>query len=633
MPQVREGEVHKGKGLGAGLGRRASSCSSVNEIGNRGGDSGNFSSSNNNNNNNNNNNTRDSSNNKNSSSSSNNNDKASLSSGSFSFKSESCRSGMSQCESDGAFSSRSSFLPSGVDLDHQVGTGTATAVKATKGWRIPTGRRARSYLISFIETVAGAMIRFALWGDRMVDGCFPSKWHRRHTAFLVNASFNLAVFVQQLLTDRVTPRQGLLVVASWFASLSILNGTVSMITLGAEDGRWLADRHFRYAVLWKAGMLSTKCILLAMPVMKPVDMGATWSCGPKALCPAWCTDAGDGFCSKVGDSCSCIAAKKSSVILILTIITNLALLALNMQDVTFFCRHRLPPLWPDWRLGLRARAALLGAFGVNMAQFMLGAMLSFSPAMCYMLDFEAALQLAGSIFPLSLLANEAKWVLESWQNRAPQNCPSAPIHTSLGLQVFGWMSTSMCAIVAWRLSPPDPETCDRQCVFIYPALRLVLAAASFSSFCASLMIPNRRPPREIDFDTLNDTSDALEVPSTRQDETLLSPSFLPSLREITTQEANERQERQCSPSAQTPAAPILQPAPGSSAGALIEMSWTRTKEPSSSSSSVPASHASMVHPTVGEEEVERGEGANEDDGWIDCAEGSEQQEQKAQQQR
>ncbi|CAE7481427.1 unnamed protein product, partial [Symbiodinium necroappetens] len=221
----------------------------------------------------------------------------------------------------------------------------------------------------------------------------------------VNACVSTAVCMYQYLQSDSSPRETLLAVVLCFGLLSIFT---SAVALSSDSFQWeqKLDRHFRWSVLWKVDMLASKVVLLAIPqASSVVQMDSIMSCGFDTFCPSHCLDQG-GYCtrSNIAGSpvCKCSKREVNWAVYILTAITSFLLCTLTM-DLAAFWSARLMPWRESGLRRLRGAVALVGAAGVNLTSCFFALLVS------------VALFSVLPLVPLTLVANEARWILATWK--------------------------------------------------------------------------------------------------------------------------------------------------------------------------------------------------------------------------
>eukprot|EP00439_Symbiodinium_sp_Y106_P051927 s417_g6.t3 len=246
---------------------------------------------------------------------------------------------------------------------------------------------------------------------------FLKSWQGRHWVMVVNACISTAVCTYQYLQSDPSPRETLLAVVLCFGLLSIFT---SAFALSSDAFQWeeKLDRHFRWSVLWKVDMLASKVVLLAIPqASSVVQMDSIKSCGFDAFCPSDCVNQG-GYCtrSNIAGSpvCKCSRREVNWAVYVLTAITSFLLCMLTM-DLAAFWSARLTPWRESGLRRLRGAAALVGAAGVNLTSCFFALLVSVAPAECYLLDLPTALCSVLPLIPLTLVANEARWILATWK--------------------------------------------------------------------------------------------------------------------------------------------------------------------------------------------------------------------------
>merc|ERR1712226_306366 len=106
-----------------------------------------------------------------------------------------------------------------------------------------------------------------------------------------------------------------------------------------------------------------------------------------------------------------------------------------------------------------------------------------------MLAFNAVTFLAVPVIPLSLLANEAKWVLDTWSENPMQH---APIYETGGLYSFSLAAavacfTALLGLVKAEMPAPPGRTTLCNCLRSIALLTFPLAAV------CSIMVGNLKP--------------------------------------------------------------------------------------------------------------------------------------------
>ncbi|CAE7285277.1 unnamed protein product [Symbiodinium sp. CCMP2592] len=327
--------------------------------------------------------------------------------------------------------------------------------------------------------------RCAGWPQRLLQ--FFKSWMGRHLVMLLNASVSTATCSYQYMRDVSSPRHCMLAVVAFSGLLSISTG---LLAITSEYFQWKVriDRHFRWSVLWKVSMTAGKVLLLAMPKAgSSVDVQSTLSCGPNVLCPATCLEGG-GYCAKfdlmTGSLCKCVKAEVSWIIYILTAVTSSLLCLLTLADLAAFWSTRLIPWRESGVLRLRGSAALVGAAGVNLASFSFALLVAFAPTKCYLLDLTTAMFLVVPLIPLTLVANEARWIIATWKG----DCESfSLIWSTSGLRVLGVLTCLAASLSAAHMAWRPMAELNAACRLVHIALMTIcILAAPCAMFCSAI---------------------------------------------------------------------------------------------------------------------------------------------------
>ncbi|CAE7254344.1 unnamed protein product [Symbiodinium microadriaticum] len=232
------------------------------------------------------------------------------------------------------------------------------------------------------------------------------------------------------------------------------------------------DRHFRWSVLWKVSMLVGKVILLAMPqASAEIPLDSMMSCGVDAFCPPDCLEGG-GYCTRVptsgAQSCKCVKAEVNWAMYCLTAITSFLLCALTFLDLAVFWSARLTPWSQSGVRWMQGSVALLGAALVNLSSCAFTLLVSFAPTKCFLLDLATATCMVLPLLPLSLVANECRWILATWKDGEARD---VLIWSSAGLRVLAVLTCAAVGVsavqVAWKRRETPEGTCGLvQCGFL-----------------------------------------------------------------------------------------------------------------------------------------------------------------------
>jgi len=336
-------------------------------------------------------------------------------------------------------------------------------------------------------------------GCRAVSGCFErtrrllKSWEGRHWIMVVNAGISATVCLYQYVQSNSGPRDSVLAVVLCFGLLSMFTGILALSSDALRLPEKL-DRHFRWSVLWKVDMLASKVVLLAIPqASSVVQMDSIMSCGFDAFCPSDCVNQG-GYCARFGNAgspvCKCSMPEVNWAVYILTAITSFLLCMLRLTDLAAFWSARLTPWRESGLRRLRGALGLIGAAGVNLTSLFFALLVSVAPAECYLLDLSTALVTVLPLVPLTLVANEARWILATWKAHEAQH---VLIWSCSGLRILTFLtcaaSAASTAHLAWKPTQGLSETCR---AVHWSTLGGCFLCAPFSLACS--LIRARTPP-------------------------------------------------------------------------------------------------------------------------------------------
>ncbi|CAE6936657.1 unnamed protein product, partial [Symbiodinium sp. CCMP2456] len=300
---------------------------------------------------------------------------------------------------------------------------------------------------------------------------FGRSWAGRHCILLANACISTTVCSYQYLQPGRTPRRCFLAVVISLGLLCMATGLCALASEALHCPKRL-DRHFRWSVLWKVSMLVGKVILLAIPqASAEIPLDSMMSCGVDAFCPPDCLEGG-GYCTRVptsgAETCKCVKAEMNWATYCLTAITSFLLCALTFMDLAVFWSARLTPWNQSGVRWMQGSLALLGAALVNLSSCAFTLLVSFAPTKCFLLDLATATCMVLPLLPLSLVANECRWILATWKDG---EAGDVLIWSSAGLRVLAVLTCAAVGVsavqVAWKRQESPEGTCGLvQCGFL-----------------------------------------------------------------------------------------------------------------------------------------------------------------------
>ncbi|CAE7251806.1 unnamed protein product [Symbiodinium sp. CCMP2592] len=306
---------------------------------------------------------------------------------------------------------------------------------------------------------------------------FLKSWTGRHVVMLTNALVSTVACIVQVCQSVPSPRDGPLLLVACFGCLSIVNG---LMAVASERRRWpaLYDRHFRWGTLWKAALFVGKVVLLAAPMPSSlVDMDFLGSCGP--FCSDGCEKSG-GYCVQVKFQCRCVKAEINVVIYVLTSVTGVLLCTLTVLDIAAFSAARVTAFSVSRLLCLRGSISLLGAAGVNLVSCIFLILQSYAPVRCYRLDLVSALSSVLPVIPLTLVANEARWIIATWKGDSP-----AMIWSPCGLRILAALTVLATLVTVLLANKQGASPCNM--------LRFFILGLACCASCCSLASSMLRP--------------------------------------------------------------------------------------------------------------------------------------------
>ncbi|CAE7388763.1 unnamed protein product, partial [Symbiodinium sp. KB8] len=309
----------------------------------------------------------------------------------------------------------------------------------------------------------------------------------------VNAGISATVCLYQYVQSNSGPRETVLAVVLCFGLLSMFTG---ILALSSDPFRLpeKLDRHFRWSVLWKVDMLASKVVLLAIPqASSVVQMDSIMSCGFDAFCPSDCVNQG-GYCTSFasagGAVCKCSMPEVNWAVYVLTAITSFLLCMLTLMDLAAFWSARLTPWRESGLRRLRGALGLVGAAGVNFTSCLFALLVSVAPAECYLLDLSTALASVLPLVPLTLVANEARWILATWKAHEAQH---VLIWSSSGLRILTFLTCAASAASTAHLALKPTQGLSDTCRAVHwSTLGVCFLCAPFSLACS--LIRARTPP-------------------------------------------------------------------------------------------------------------------------------------------
>ncbi|CAE7206864.1 unnamed protein product [Symbiodinium sp. CCMP2456] len=152
------------------------------------------------------------------------------------------------------------------------------------------------------------------------------------------------------------------------------------------------------------------------------------------------------------------------------------------MDLAAFWSARLTPWRESGLRRLRGAVALVGAAGVNLTSCFFALLVSVAPAECYLLDLPSALFSVLPLVPLTLVANEARWILATWKAHETVH---VLIWSTAGLRVLTFLTCAASAVSFAHLAWKPTEDLESSCRAVHwSTLGACFLCAPFSLACS-----------------------------------------------------------------------------------------------------------------------------------------------------